>query len=101
MLDSVIGNAATLAAQFVRHLNSLPFFRFLRRISLMATIAAQAYLIASFNWMLASRRENERLSPPQIVELLCRMAEAEDFRSLQEYNRFFSARSGEYSLHRL
>ena len=67
----------------------------------MATIAAQAYLIASFNLLLASRRENERLSPPQIVELLCQMAEAEDLRSLQEYNRVFLARSGEYSLYRL
>jgi hypothetical protein len=43
----------------------------------MAMMAVQAYLIASLNLLLASRRGNEQLSSSQIVAILCQMVEGE------------------------
>ncbi len=67
----------------------------------MATMAAQAYLIASLNLLVASRPEDRQLSPSQIVDLLCRMAQAEDIRSSQEEKRATLIEINERSPYRL
>jgi len=67
----------------------------------MAMLAAQAYLIASLNFFLASQNESERLSPDQTVALLYQMAEGEDMRSFQEYDQSFFVRSNENGVHLL
>lgn len=67
----------------------------------MAMMAVQAYLIASLNLLLASRRGNEQLSSSQIVAILCQMVEGEELRSFQQEYSSLPTRSGEYNLHRL
>lgn len=67
----------------------------------MATQAAQAYLIASFNFLLAGQDEEDQLSHSQIVTILYEMAENEDMRSFQEHARAALFWFGDYNLHRL
>ncbi|MFZ1754227.1 MAG: hypothetical protein WBO46_08585 [Caldilineaceae bacterium] len=67
----------------------------------MATLAGQAYLIASFNLLLASRRKGEELSSSAIVALLCRMMEGEDIRAFQKESPFPLCETGAYGPYRL
>jgi hypothetical protein len=67
----------------------------------MATLAAQAYLIASLNFLLASQNEKEPFSHSQIVAILYEMAENEDMRSFQKHTHSVFFRFGGYSSHRL
>jgi len=67
----------------------------------MATQAAQAYLIASFNFLLAGQDEEDQLSHSQIVTILYEMAENEDMRSFHEHAQSVLFWYGEYNLYRL
>lgn len=78
-----------------------PHFLYESALLLMAMIAVQPYLIASFNLLLASRRGDEQLSSAQIVAVLCQMVEGEELRSFQQEILALSARTNEYNLHRL
>lgn len=67
----------------------------------MATLAVQAYLIASFNFMLAGQNEKERLTQAQIVAILCEMVENEDMHFFQQKHiQSVLSQLGESSLHR-
>jgi len=50
----------------------------------MATIAVPHHLVAAFNLLVACQTEDDQLSSIQIADMLYQMADAEDFRTLQE-----------------
>lgn len=66
----------------------------------MATMAAQTYLIASFNFLVASQPVGRQLSTNQIIEVLYQMAEAEDIRSFQAEKRAALVETSERKFYR-